>query len=358
MRGVWQWSARFVLLFSVVLIVGFCGTLLLGQELIDLTHHATLVAGLLLIPLIAMSNLIAAALRGLQHVVLGQLPGSIIRPILLIVFILLALWLIPIDRLASHNAMILHVVATGFALAIGAWCLCRYKPKGVVKESQLRTEPAEWRRAALPLSLVSGLEVFNSYADILLLGMMSTDTEVGVYRAVVQMGGLVVFGLNAVTLVLHPYFAKLYAQGDLRTLQRVVTISARVILSFALPPVLLFLFAGGHLLGLIFGSEYEGGAIALSFLAIGQLFNAGCGSVGALLNMTGHETDTMRGMVTAAVMNVILNLVLIPLYGMAGAAAASAASLAVWNLVLWKYVWERLKIESSAFLPRRHYSPV
>jgi O-antigen/teichoic acid export membrane protein len=70
--------------------------------------------------------------------------------------------------------------------------------------------------------------------------------------------------------------------------------------------------------------------------------------VGALLNMTGHERDTMNGMIVAMVVNVGLNLVLAPLYGMAGAAAATATSVLVWNILLRKAVLKRLLIESSA----------
>ena len=353
MRGIWQWTMRFVFLFSLAVVMGVGGVLWLGQPWIDPTRHATLIAGLLLVPLIALGNLRGAALRGLHHVVLGQLPESIIPTGLLAVLIVLVVWLAPTEPLTPQKVMTLHVVSVGFAFAIGAWLLWRFRPGGVKVERQSRREPAAWRRAALPLALVSGLQLFNSYADILLLGMMRTDVEVGVYRVVVQMSNLVMFGLGAVNLVLQPHFARLYAQGDQARLQQLVTTSARVILALALPPVLLLMFAGGPLMGWLFGSAYVIGAIALSILAVGQLCNAAVGSVGALLNMTGHEQDTLRGVACAAVVNVVLNLVLIPLYGMAGAAVATAVSLGVWNLILWKFVWKRLGIESTVLVLRR-----
>jgi O-antigen/teichoic acid export membrane protein len=72
-------------------------------------------------------------------------------------------------------------------------------------------------------------------------------------------------------------------------------------------------------------------------------------SVGFLLNMTGHEQDTARGMTIAAVSNVVLNLLLVPLWGLTGAALASAITLTAWNVLLWLAVRRRLKINSMAF---------
>ena len=87
----------------------------------------------------------------------------------------------------------------------------------------------------------------------------------------------------------------------------------------------------------------------LCIVAIGQLTNAAFGSVAALLNMTGHEKDTMRGMFIAFVVNVVLNLVLVPEYGMVGAATATAISIFILNAVLRYYVKKRLGIESSSW---------
>ncbi len=355
-NGLWWWATRFVVLFSLFLLLVGCVILWQAQDLVEPHRHAALLAGLLLIPLIALNNLRDAALRGLQHVVLGQLSERIIRPGFFIILVLFAAWLMRPDTLTPQNAMLLHTVAATFSFIIGGRLLWKAKPRGMQIVQQRKTAPSAWRHAALPLALVSGLQLFNSYADILVLGVFRNDTEVGIYRVVVQMGGLVVFGLSAVNLVLHPHFARLYAQNDNAKLQRLVTVSARIILACALPPVLLFLFFGAPLLSCIFGAEYEGGAAPLSILAIGQLFNAGCGSVGALLNMTGHEKDTMWGMTIAALAGVVLNLLLIPHFGMTGAATATAVSLGIWNLVLSNFVWKRLKIKSSVISKNCHWT--
>jgi O-antigen/teichoic acid export membrane protein len=78
------------------------------------------------------------------------------------------------------------------------------------------------------------------------------------------------------------------------------------------------------------------------------MINAGMGSVGLILNMTGNEKDTLKGHIIAALVNIILNLVLIPYFGINGAAWATAVSMICWNLILGLLVFKRLGIWAHA----------
>ncbi|MGH2542589.1 MAG: polysaccharide biosynthesis C-terminal domain-containing protein, partial [Ardenticatenaceae bacterium] len=171
---------------------------------------------------------------------------------------------------------------------------------------------------------------------------------------VVQGATLVAFTLTAANMVLAPYIAQLYAAGDNTRLQHMVTRGAQVILLTALPVAGTFIFFGEPILASVFGDAYRAGAAALAILCLGQLVNAGAGSVGLILNMTGHERDTAVGVAAAAAANLILNLILIPRFGIEGAAVATAVSLATWNVLLCRRVYRRVGIRSAAF----HFSPV
>ena len=100
-------------------------------------------------------------------------------------------------------------------------------------------------------------------------------------------------------------------------------------------------------MGAVFGEEYADGRIALAILCVGQLTNALVGSVGFLLNMTGNERDVAKGFAIAAIINIALNLVLIPLFGIEGAAFATAVSMMVWNVLLYRQARAKLGIDSS-----------
>lgn len=73
------------------------------------------------------------------------------------------------------------------------------------------------------------------------------------------------------------------------------------------------------------------------------------GSVAILLNMTGHEQDTARVVAISAIGNIALNLILVTLWGLIGAALASAITLSAWNILLWLAVRRRLNINSMAY---------
>jgi O-antigen/teichoic acid export membrane protein len=111
---------------------------------------------------------------------------------------------------------------------------------------------------------------------------------------------------------------------------------------------LVLILFGRWILAAVFGDEYAVGATALAILAAAQLANAAAGSVGQLLSMTGHERDAARGVALSALVNVALNALLIPRWGMNGAAAASAASLITWNVLLAILVHRRLGLHSTA----------
>lgn len=351
MRGLWRWSNVFVALFSVLMVTIGALTLWLAGDWLGEDRWWTLAVGLALVPLLALANVRGAALRGLRRVVLGQLPESILRPGLVLAMVLGAVWWWNGGALTPAAVMGLHGLAAFAAFVVGAALLLRARPPEIRAAPQPEYEARYWRRAAMPLAMLAGLQLINAHTDIIMLGIIRSDEEVGVYRVVVQVATLVVFGLQAINQVLQPYFARLHAQGELDRLQRLVTYSARVILLLALPPVFVMVAFGGPLLEFLFGAEYRLGSLALAILALGQLVNAAMGSVGMLLNMTGHERDTVRGVAIAAATNVVLNLALIPPFGLEGAAAATAATLLIWNLMLRYYVRIRLGMESSAIWP-------
>jgi O-antigen/teichoic acid export membrane protein len=134
----------------------------------------------------------------------------------------------------------------------------------------------------------------------------------------------------------------------MQRLQRMITLAARSTLILALPAALVLILFARQILGNVFGPAYETGAACLAILCAGQLINSGAGSVGLILNMTGHERDSAFGLGIGALTNVTLNIALIPLFDIAGAALATGTSLIAWNIVLALRVHQRLGLDSTA----------
>lgn len=337
-----------VLSLGLAVVAGIGAWMFAG--LFDEEWIATFAWALVLVPLIALGNLRGATLCGLRRVVQGQLPEQLLLPGLFLCFLVIVL----VEKgmgLTPSRAMSLQVLAAFIAFAVGSWLLFRALPvqaKGALPEYDKRA----WMRSLLPLSFLAGMQLVNSQTDILILGIFASAADVGVYRVAVQGSNLVAFTLTAMNMVLAPNFSRLFAVGDYERLQRIVTWSARIILLTALPVAGIFIIFGTFILGTVFGEEYVRGYVALSILCLGQLVNAGMGSVGFLLNMTGHERDTAAGVAIAAVVNVILNLTLIPFLGINGAATANATTLIVWNIILVRQVHRRIGIFSTAIVPK------
>ncbi len=352
LRGALIRSGQLVLLASVS--ISTIGLLLLwamADHLSAAQFYTTLLM-LLVLPLAALTKTIAAAMRGLHRVVVGQAVDMLLRPLLVLVGVGSLFLLAPALRQPQY-AMAAQLAAAGVVLLVGGWVLSRYLPDAS------RTEPVEyqsrqWLKSALPFTLIGGAGIINNQADIIMLGWFGSAADVGIYRVAVQGATLVAFGLQAANAVIAPHFAQLYAQGDMEKLQRLVTVSARVVLLAALPVTLAFVFAGDTIVAWVFGVEFAASHLPLAILALGQLANAAFGSVGFLLNMTGNESHVARVLWQTALLNVVLNGLLIPFYGMAGAAVASAISLLIWNALLFVRVGKNLGINSFAFAWNRN----
>ena len=100
----------------------------------------------------------------------------------------------------------------------------------------------------------------------------------------------------------------------------------------------------------VFGEEFIIGKTALVLITIGQFVNAASGSVGNIMNMTGREKPLRNILVIASILSVLLNYLLIPMYGINGAAVANMVSVVFWNLTAVIYTKVKIGI-NSFYLP-------
>lgn len=351
-KKLFLWVVKIIALY-LVLTSSLLGALhLLDLEWVGEYRSNAFIFGCILMFLVPLMLVQNALIRGLGRVVLGVIPEAIIRPgvtliITSIIFSISKDLLTPVSAIASNVVSVLIAVCISLAIISKLW---PKKGNGITVFNAIEIE--KWKKTAYPLTVVGGLQLMYNHVDIIILGFFCENEVVGVYRAVGQLGLLVVFGLSAINQMLHSHFAKLYLENKMKELQELVTRSSIIIFSIAAFPAMIFLFAGEFVLNTIFGSEYISGVVPLLILTIGQLANAIFGSVGALLNMTGHEKYAMKGMLYSLVVNLVLSFVLIPAYGMNGAALSTALSLVVWNAILRNYVIKKLHIETIGLMQK------
>jgi O-antigen/teichoic acid export membrane protein len=340
---------------AAVFVVTLIGALVLAVVLAigGVTHdEAQLwVWALALVPLYALGALRAAALRGLRHVVLGQLPEQTMRP-LVFTGLLAAFWWAGHTALTPEHAMALHVCAMALSFSLGVVLLILFLPQRV-RIAKPQYSLRAWGAAVLPFTMLAGMQVLNSSLDILMLGVLKPASEAGFFRAAQQFAVTLGFSMTAINLVLVPQFARSFAAGDIARVQFLSTWAARAMIATALPVAIVFLVGGQWILAFFYGAAYGNAWPVLTALTLGALVNAACGPVGNLMNMAGHERKTVRAVGESLCLNALLNLLLIPHYGATGAAIATMAGMMYWNLRLVLQARKLVGVRSTAFASPR-----
>jgi O-antigen/teichoic acid export membrane protein len=214
------------------------------------------------------------------------------------------------------------------------------------RRAKAEGEPREWLRVALPLLVVNALLVVQERTDVLVVGSLLGTREAGIYGAASRVASLLAFGLSAVNAWAAPLISDLHARGDHAGLQRLTRLAARGIFAITFPACLGVALFGRQVLA-AFGPEFEAAHTALLILAASQLVNALAGPVGFLMTMTGRQNAAARILGLHTVLVVALCLVLVPRFGIVGAALATAFTRASWNVVMAIAVWRRLRLRAT-----------
>lgn len=348
-NGLWRWSSVMALSMSAALMaIGGLAAWIFAANLPE-GGLGVFFWGLVLVPLVALGNLRGAALRGLRHVVWGQLPEYILRPTFLILLVLAVHFGLSARALTASDTMMLHAVASLVAFVIGAYLLMRARPTPLREAHTSNARRQLWLASALPLGLVEGMHVINENLGALILGAMASAEDVGLYRIAMHGTMLIAFGLTAANIVIAPHFAKLHFLKDYASMQKLVTTSSRCVAIFAVSAFLFLLVFGRDILQLAFGEEFSDAYLALIILGSGQLANAYTGSVGPLLNMAGYERQVVNSMVVGTLVNISCTLALVPTFGVVGAAVGSSFALFVWNVMMLVQAKRHLNVRTAAW---------
>jgi O-antigen/teichoic acid export membrane protein len=343
LKGLLKKSNQIVFILSTIIVI--CLFLIFITVFMDSKIFKAFMIALPLLLLNPINDLRQASLRGLSHVVTSQLPELALRPATFLIFLLcFAIFNV---SYGADTAVGIYLFCTVLAFASGFFMLRKALPYNDGRvEPNYETE--KWLKGSLPFFFLGSLGLINNQTDIIMIGILRSASEVGVYKVAVQGAQLVIFMLLAVNMTIAPKISELHEKAQTQKLERLIKQSARVVLAFALPLGFVFILWGQVLISIVFGAEYITGSYPLSVLCLSQMINAGMGSVGLILNMTGNEKDTLKGHIIAALVNIILNLVLIPYFGINGAAWATAVSMICWNLILGLLVFKRLGIWAHA----------
>jgi len=275
----------------------------------------------------------ADMLRGLKRVRDSQLIQGVSVPALSLVGLCVLG-----HRWGVSGAIWAYTVAA-WVTALAGYCMWR------VATPHLRDAAGDFEtrlllHSSVPLFWVALTNQLMNRTAIFILGIWRSSADVGIFGAAARTAMLTGYILSALNFVAAPKFAALYKQGDLESLGSTARSSARLMALLAGPILLLYILVPGKVMGL-FGPQFTAGAAALVVLALGQFVNALTGPVSYLLMMSGNERTVRNIVAISAAANVLLNIYLVPRYGILGAAIATAVSLAAQN-VATAYIAQRI----------------
>ncbi|MFH0818641.1 MAG: flippase [Patescibacteria group bacterium] len=278
----------------------------------------------LVVPFYVLFLINVELIRGFNNIKLSEFLRRSIIPIINIILILTL----------GHKDINLPVVIYDISLSI-AFLISSFYLFAKFKNFTQSEKISESRRQIIKSSsamMITGLAFFfMTYTDTFMLGIFTSTDSIGIYNVAIKLAATTSFILIALNTVVAPKFSHLFWAKKQTELENIVNFSAKIIFWFSLPVVLLLIIMSGFLMNL-FGPEFTVGRNVVIILALSQFLNAICGTAGSFMKMTGSETAFRNIVILAMALNIILNLFLIPLYGINGAAIASFISMALWNI--------------------------
>jgi O-antigen/teichoic acid export membrane protein len=298
-----------------------------------------------LLPLVnCLGSVRSASLSAIGYVARGQWPSQLAAPALMLAM-LAGLW-VTTGRLHPTELALAALASACVSTAINHWQVRKASPITELSPTPATTPSL---RAALPFMWLGGLYLLNSRIDLIMLGAIRGAHDAGIYAIATRAASLITFVVTAANLSLAPRIARLYHTGDRQLLQRMITAAARRVLLATIPIAAILISAAWWLLDSFYGTAFTPAARPLQILAASELCIIAFGSVGTILNMAGQERRSMVGLIIAVILNIVLNLLLIPKMGPTGAAIATGASRVFAQALLWGWVKYHLNIRASAF---------
>lgn len=181
--------------------------------------------------------------------------------------------------------------------------------------------------------LMGSASLIMGYADTIFIGYFMENGDVGVYRVALNFTTASIFIANAVNSTLAPKISNWSANGKIDEIPPVVARSFTYGLILAIPVAVGGFLLADELLYYFYGADFAAGAVSACILFLFQIMSVFLLFIGTALFDSGHPRNSFYGTLAAVILNVILDILLIPLFGINGAALGSLCA-AIINVLI------------------------
>ncbi len=344
LKGLLTSALKYSFLFSLIIAAGLClaaSPLLAGYlKKPDLVNIVRILA--VTLPLWAIMLVSLGFTQGLKIMKYYVVTYNLLWPAANLL-LAVCLYYLGLKINAALWAQVLSVTLAAFLALYFAW-----KAIPGLRAVKGIEEPRRLFEVSVPLSFTFFLSFLASWTDTLMLGYFMEADQVGIYNAAARTALFTSAVLLSFNAIFGAVISELHNKGEIQKLETLLKIISRWVYTFSLAGFCCILLRAQAITGL-FGAEFMAGAGCLMVLATGQMVNGSVGPVGLVLAMTGRHNFLMVASMIVCTANFFLNMILIPLYGILGAAVATALSVTVFNLIMVAMVFVCLGIHPYDF---------
>lgn len=236
-----------------------------------------------------------------------------------------------------------HILSLAIS-TIFSYYFLKKKIYPLFKDSKYSDETKELINYSWPLLFIDLLALILLWTDTFMLGYFKDASAVGLYNTAGPTAQLILVIPTALITMFLPVLTGLYAKNDMKLFGDIYKRTNKWILIVNLVILISFVFFSGSLLGFIFGSEYNGAGIVLAILGFAFFMNALTLSSQNVLMIIKKTKFLFWNSLIGGLLNIILNIFLIPKYGLIGAAISTTISLTVISILLWIWAYYNTKI--------------
>lgn len=294
------------------------------------------------IPFLVLIDIFTSLFRGFGRADVKVYFQDILRSILFISFLAIVIFL------NLSFCSLLYAYFASFAITFVVFVVyCVKKPPIPPKRGRNSdTNPIgkELLFFSLPLLFMNVLNMIWQWADTLMLGYFKTADIVGLYNVTLHISRFLSFFLSSVVFIYLPIATSLYSRNLIEELKRTYAVLTKWIFIAAFPVFLILFLFPEAVLNILFGPRYVPASTALQILAFGVFIGTITGPNGATLVTIGKTKLILMDSLASTITNIFLNVLLIPKFGIVGAAYASAVSVILMTLLVSLQIYQAHKI--------------
>ncbi|WOC16598.1 hypothetical protein MP213Fo_20820 [Pseudochrobactrum sp. MP213Fo] len=348
-RGILRAGSIFTLISAVI--VTLISMLLLSRfaHSFEAYYWAPFIISLCCIPAMALSNILDGTARSQGWILAALSPGYIIRPLVMlsVFFILLLAGFEP----QATTALLAAFAGTAITF-IGQQFVLRRRLRKILPAGTKNYHMQEWLKVSLPIFLIEGFFFLVINIDVLMVGHLMDPDSVAMYFAVTKILALAHFVYFAVKSSVAQRYSQLLHSDDTQAFQSFARNTARWTFWPTVLLAMLLLLIGWPLLAL-FGGGFTAGYPLLFIMILGVIARASVGPCESLLAMSGNQNICALLYALTLIINIGLNLALIPLLGLSGAAIATTIAMIAEAATLSYAVRTRLGVSMFVFTARK-----